>query len=66
VAEQPFGRKDATEFIGDLFRIANTRASSLIDLCKSTAIIDEETDRIAASFSTQTRSVMANTRGRHC
>ena len=45
VAEKPVGRKDATEFVGDLYKIPSTRASSLIDLCKSTAIIDEETDR---------------------
>jgi hypothetical protein len=45
VAERPVGRKDAAEFVGDLYRIASAQASSLIDLCKSTAIIDEETDR---------------------
>jgi hypothetical protein len=45
VAEKPVARKDATEFIGDLYKIPGVRASSLIDLCKSTAIIDEETDR---------------------
>lgn len=45
VAEKPIGRKDATEFVGDLYRISSPNASSLIDLCKSTAIIDEETDR---------------------
>ena len=45
VAEKPLARKDATEFVGDLYKIPGARASSLIDLCKSTAIIDEETDR---------------------
>jgi hypothetical protein len=45
VAEKPVARKDATEFVGDLYKIPSVRASSLIDLCKSTAIIDEETDR---------------------
>ena len=45
VAEKPIGRKDATEFVGDLYKIPGNRASALIDLCKSTAIIDEETDR---------------------
>lgn len=45
VAEKPIARKEATEFIGDLYKIARPRAGSLIDLCKSTAIIDEETDR---------------------
>jgi hypothetical protein len=45
VAEKPVRRKDATEYIGDLYKISGIGASSLIDLCKSTAIIDEETDR---------------------
>src|SRR3546814_668733 len=45
VAEKPLGRKEATEFVSDLYGIATPKASSLIDLCKSTAIIDEETDR---------------------
>ena len=45
VAEKPLGRKEATEFVSDLYGIAVPKASSLIDLCKSTAIIDEETDR---------------------
>jgi hypothetical protein len=45
VAETPVARKDATEFVGDLYKIPEARVSSLIDLCKSTAIIDEETDR---------------------
>jgi hypothetical protein len=45
VAEKPLERKNATEFVGDLYNLPNSRASSLIDLCKSTAIIDEETDR---------------------
>ena len=45
VAEKPLGRKEATEFVSDLFQMTNPKASSLIDLCKSTAIIDEENDR---------------------
>ena len=45
VAEKPLGRQVATEFVSDLYKIATTEASSLIDLCKSTAIIDEESDR---------------------
>jgi hypothetical protein len=45
VAEKPLERKNATEFVGDLYNLPSSRASSLIDLCKSTAIIDEETDR---------------------
>ncbi|MGB9368666.1 MAG: hypothetical protein WCE79_21905 [Xanthobacteraceae bacterium] len=45
VAEKPVGRKEATQFVGDLYRIPAAGASSLIDLCKSTAIIDEAADR---------------------
>ena len=45
VAERPIGRKEATEFISDLYELATPQATSLIDLCKSTAIIDEESDR---------------------
>lgn len=45
VAERPLGRQDATTFVGDLYKIPLAKATSLIDLCKSTAIIDEETDR---------------------
>ena len=44
VAEKPLGRKEATEFVNDLYGIATPKASSLIDLCKSTTIIDEESD----------------------
>jgi len=42
VAERPLLRADATEYVGDMFKLATAEASSLIDLCKSTAIIDEE------------------------
>jgi hypothetical protein len=45
VAEKPLGRAEATTFIGDLYRLATPKVASLIDLCKSTALIDEETDR---------------------
>lgn len=45
VAEQPLRRSEATIFVSDLFRLATPKAATLIDLCKSTAIIDEETDR---------------------
>ena len=44
VADKPLRRVEATEFVCDHYRIATQKASSLIDLCKSTAIIDEETD----------------------
>ena len=42
VAKKPITRTDSTEFISDLYKIPDVQASSLIDLCKSTAIIDEE------------------------
>jgi hypothetical protein len=52
VAERPLLRVVATEYVGDLFKLATGEASSLIDLCKSTAIIDEE--------STQDRAILFN------
>jgi hypothetical protein len=45
VAERPLLRTDATEYIGDMFKLATGEASSLIDLCKSTAIIDQESEK---------------------
>jgi hypothetical protein len=45
VAERPLGRQDATTFVSDLYKIPTAKATSLIDLRKSTAILDEETDR---------------------
>jgi len=45
VAEKPVERREAAEFVGDLCKISSSRASALIDLCKSTAIVDEATDR---------------------
>ena len=45
VAQKPVARKDAIEFVGDLHKLRSKDVSSLIDLCKSTALIDEESDR---------------------
>lgn len=45
IAEKPIGREDAAEYVGDLYSIPSGRTSSLIELCKSTAIIDEVTDQ---------------------
>lgn len=45
VAERPISRNHAEEFVGDMYKIAGAAASELVDLCKSTAIIDEESDR---------------------
>ena len=42
VAKKPIERGFAVEFVGDLYKIHSDNASSLIDLCRSTAIIDEE------------------------
>ena len=42
VAKKPIERKLAVEFIGDLYDMHSEDASSLIDLCRMTAIIDEE------------------------
>jgi hypothetical protein len=45
VAAKPLLRKDAEEYVGDIFKLKGTQASSLIDLCKTTAIVDEADDR---------------------
>jgi hypothetical protein len=45
VAARPISRSEAEEQIGDLYKIKATQASSLVDLCKITALIDEEADR---------------------
>jgi hypothetical protein len=42
VADQPLLRTEATEFVSDTYRIGSRDADSLIDLCKATAIIDQE------------------------
>ena len=44
VAKKPVTRQAATEFLGDTYRIPSSQVLALIDLCKSTAIIDEETN----------------------
>ena len=45
VAGKPVERQYAEEFVGDLYKIPSQQTSSLVDLCKSTAIVDEETSR---------------------
>lgn len=45
VAERPSVRKDVVEEISDKFRIRPQQTSELIDLCKSTAIVDEVEDK---------------------
>ena len=44
VAKKPIARTTAAEFVGDTYKLPNAQTLSLIDLCKSTAIIDEEID----------------------
>ena len=44
VANKPIERTTAAQYISDTYRLAQERSSTLIDFCKSTAIIDEETD----------------------
>jgi hypothetical protein len=45
VAQRPIDRKEATQFVSDSFTLSGSEAASLIDVCKSSAIIDEESDR---------------------
>lgn len=42
VADKPLLRSEATEFVSDTYHIGSRDAESLIDLCKATAIIDQE------------------------
>jgi hypothetical protein len=64
-AARPIGRTDAVERIGDAFKISATNASDLVDLCKNTALIDEEKDRADRSFSILTPSAIKNGRQKH-
>ncbi|MBK3479767.1 hypothetical protein JJD66_27170 [Pseudomonas sp. MF6751] len=41
VAQKPITRAEATEYISDNFKLANDKASSVVDICKSTAILDQ-------------------------
>jgi hypothetical protein len=45
VAHSPLERNEASQYIGDLHHISGPETASLIDLCKSIAIIDEESER---------------------
>lgn len=45
VSEKPLARPEASEFIGDIHNISKPQTDSLVDLCKSSALIDEVTDR---------------------
>lgn len=45
ISSRPIDRDEAEEFVEDNFKLASDRSKSLIELCKSTAILDEEKDR---------------------
>jgi hypothetical protein len=45
VSERPQERKRAEQFIGDTHRLSKADASSLIDLSRQTALIDQESDK---------------------
>jgi hypothetical protein len=45
VAHSPLERNEASQYIGDLHHISGPETASLIALCKSIAIIDEESER---------------------
>lgn len=42
VADRPVERAQAEEFIGDTFELSDAETASLVDLCKNTALIDQE------------------------
>jgi hypothetical protein len=42
VASRPVARRTAEQLIGDLHHIRSSEVSDLVDLCKTTALIDEE------------------------
>lgn len=41
VAQKPITRSDATEYISDSFKLTSAKASAVVDVCKSTAILDQ-------------------------
>ena len=45
VAERPLVRTDAIEQVADVYKMTERDVSSMIDLCRNTALIDEEVDR---------------------
>lgn len=45
VSGRPINRPEAEQHIGDIYKIEKTQVSSLVDLCKHAALIDEEVDR---------------------
>lgn len=45
ISDRPLTRTEAEAYVGDNFRLTRARSSSLLDLSKATALIDEESDR---------------------
>lgn len=45
VAERPESRQVISEYVSDTFKISAVETSSLIDVCRSTAILDQSEDR---------------------
>lgn len=45
ISAKPIERAEATKFLSDEFKLVTARASALIDVCRQTALIDEETDK---------------------
>ena len=45
VSEKPLARDEATQFIGDTHNISQAQTSTLVELCKHTALVDEVADR---------------------
>ncbi|XVO86704.1 hypothetical protein ACQ9Y2_23675 [Pseudomonas palleroniana] len=41
VAQKPITRAEATEYISDTFKLVEIKASGVVDICKSTAILDQ-------------------------
>ena len=45
VSERPIEKKDATEYVSDLFQMTSSQAAGVIEICKSTAILDQAEDK---------------------
>jgi len=45
ISERPMEKSDALEFVSDTFGIGQTSTSNLLDVCRTTGLIDEESDR---------------------
>lgn len=45
ISSRPLERADALEKVSDTYKLAESAASGLLDVCRQTALIDQETDR---------------------